>query len=342
MSKLKTYGYHPLTGKPYRVSKYGPEADFITVGKIDNSFLGEYAEHKNISFTDMLIDFHFKADKQKEKILSDQFEKEKVLLDDQVKNFKHSPIIFEITNEPNLFPYVSPKLYASLYVTWRNYIKSKWPDALIMNGGLWIFEGLPKSVLKVMKYIGVPITSTSEYMNRFLSLLKEDEIPDICNLHFYPYVGRYTTNNSIEKQAEEIRRISFNNNIFITEAGNINPFDMKKTCYIMKLMFSSLLKIPEIKGIYYYKAIGEDAKMDLLDSAKTYIQIQNKIFKFILKTFKWIFPNKYFRKRKLHSRSTALQLLKLVDDYTKNKPRQGLINKTGSLTNLGKLFLDWK
>jgi len=79
-------------------------------------------------------------------------------------------ILFEIANEPNLFPYIPPKLYAQYYRLWvkeiftamhsinRTRNEADWLIPKFMLGGLFISDGLPQIVTSVLDaYIRTPI-----------------------------------------------------------------------------------------------------------------------------------------------------------------------------------------
>ena len=187
----RTYGKSKFLNVPYRGDKGSWEKSFITVGKIDNSDEGKYKEANKISYNKMILDFHYRSYDSKMEILLDIFNKEKGILkqklDEWVANRQDVPIV-EITNEPNLFPYLQPELYANYYRLWHDEIKSINPDAKIMNGGLWINDGLPNSVVKGLSKLNITETSALRYFNKvfFGYLQHEKYLPDILNLHFYP------------------------------------------------------------------------------------------------------------------------------------------------------------
>jgi len=107
----------------------------------------------------------------KKEVLEDQILSEEPLvtgyINDAIEfhesNGNNSPqLYFEVGNEPNIYPYIPPDLYAWYYLKWRNIILDKVAQINsgrssseqitpnIMPGGLWIFDGMPEALLDIL------------------------------------------------------------------------------------------------------------------------------------------------------------------------------------------------
>lgn len=324
-----TYGKSNLLNTNFRTAKGGHNTDFITVGKIDNSYYGKYAESKKLSFGNILLSFHYKSESEKWKVLIDLFEKEKDLLKINLKEWlvnRNDVPIVEITNEPNLFPYISPSLYAKYYKLWYDEIKSICPNSKIMNGGLWINEGLPKSIINQLKLMNITQTNTLKYYKDVFEILDNSYKPDILNLHFYPYIGDYRQFHTIQHinfLKELIKTIGIQD-VWLTEFGNINSISMRHTKILMDILLYETSKIEEIKRIYYFKVSEYDKKFDLL------IQIHNQFIK-NKNLFNKLFSGvKYLFKKKP-------EFFNIAKSYIENPPIQAL-EGNGKLNEVGELY----
>lgn len=316
----RTYGKSSFLDVPHRLDKGDYKSSFITVGKIDNSDLGKYKESNKISFNKMILDFHFRTEKSKWDILLDIFNQEKSILktklDEWVANRLVPPIV-EIANEPNLFPYLSPSLYSSYYKLWFDEIKSINPDTKIMNGGLWINEGLPKFIIKGLSVLNIKEVSASIYFKKVFDLLGEDYAPDILNLHFYPYIYKDSPLN-MAGHIENLKKIikeSGIDEVWLTEFGNINCFSMESTRIIIDMILSELKKVNEIKHIYYYCTVDGDQKLDLLVEMN---RIYNKNRNIFSKIFGGVFS--IFKKN---------PMIDLTKEYIEHPPIQNLEDSNG-------------
>ena len=324
----RTYGKSNFLDVPYRLDKGNYTSCFITVGKIDNSDLGRYKESNRLSFNKMILDFHYRTDKSKWDILLDIFNQEKSILkkklDEWVANRQDVPVV-EIANEPNLFPYISPELYSKYYKLWFDEIKSINPDTKIMNGGLWINEGLPKFIIKGLSVLNIKETSALRYFRKVFDLLGEDYSPDILNLHFYPYIYKDATFNMANHiyNLKAIINESGISEVWLTEFGNINCFSMDSTAIILEMILSELKKINEIKQVYYYCTVDGDQKLDILVEMN---RVYNKNKNIFSKVFGGVFS--LFKKN---------PMIDLTKEYIEHPPIQNLEDHNG-LNRIGMLY----
>ena len=256
-NRYRTYGRLSESQLPYRIGRGEGTSDIITVGKLDNSVNGKYKILTNDQET--LKDFHYREDglvfsgnnyftkvsgvlNTKVNILDLDYEAElkvtdmEAILETWKINHGDEPPVFEIANEPNLFPYMSPVLYAYHYIRWWEYIKKHAPNAVIMNGGLFIADTLPDSIKKSMRYFGIPYMTTINYYLEFIDIINKISykyIPKILNLHFYPYVhtgGDSSIENHVKHLQSIINRLGgYYGEVWLTEFGNINPKNMSYT-----------------------------------------------------------------------------------------------------------------
>lgn len=189
--------------------------------------------------------------------------------------------VFEIANEPNVFPYISPDQYAWYYLKWHAEIKKVAPDALVMPGGLWIFEGLPNDVLNKLHYVEIKMVNTRNYLETFLSSLESRsgkpsrDLVDIGNLHFYPYVGTQRSYETIEQHFQNLASLAgflggkvSTGKVWLTEMGNISPLSPLVTSAFMEITMTKLVALSDqqkvIERWYWFEGAGEDSKLDFL------------------------------------------------------------------------------
>lgn len=325
-----TYGKSKAHSWPYRVDiGTGDKSDFITVGKIDNSIEGKYANKKKLSYKDIVLSFHYLSESKKLKILNEQFEKEKKYIKEYVENWRlnhNTEPIFEIANEPNLFPYLSPETYAIYYKLWHDEIKKVEPNAKIMIGGLWIYEGLPKMITNALSFLNIKGTDTVKYLKDFLYLLELKYHPDILNLHFYPYVDKYKTLDidGHFKNLEKIMNISKFKEVWITEFGNINTFNLTETSFFIEKLLERINKL-KIDRIYFFKTTLSYSHWGIFYMLNEYYNKHRIWFKLIYFKISLLF---FWSKRKL---------LKLLKNYIKNPPIQHL-ESDGNLNSVGEVY----
>lgn len=160
---------------------------------------------------------------------------------------QETEVVFEIGNEPNIFPYMSGKLYAWFYWKVRKNLEKAneaFPGKTFkfMPAGLWIVEGLPDDVRNRIlnsdqhnrvSYIVTgrdantsgglhfPHQSTLDYYNEFLNELTSLNIQenpgspltgadfvDKGNLHFYPYTYTYGTFSGLQGHIDNLRQLT--------------------------------------------------------------------------------------------------------------------------------------
>lgn len=159
-----------------------------------------------------------------------------------------SEIVFEIGNEPNVFPYLSAELYAWYYKSVRaRLMKLKALPQFSQNSiktmpaGLWIMEGMPEFIQNRVLYspisheavskaltgffsnddrgIRFPNQTTAAYYTEFLSsltaLAKIDDpaltaadLIDKGNLHFYPYTYAYSAFKSLQEHLDNLKALT--------------------------------------------------------------------------------------------------------------------------------------
>jgi len=128
--------------------------------------------------------------------------------------------VFEIGNEPNLYPYMAPKLYAWSYFNYRAAILAEARSrgladkVRIMPAGLWTWQGAPRALTNlVTAKFGPHAADAMVWYTQFLvwlgnmaldpelisadepvhtgqdALLRAAPLVDIANIHFYPWVA---------------------------------------------------------------------------------------------------------------------------------------------------------
>jgi len=381
-NRYRTYGRLRNNKLPCRMGMGVGVSDFITFGKVDNSRNGPYKYP--IDNYKTLMDFHFKIEgvyfknghlsylhdvgnKTKHNILMEQFLNEtgeyegssglsniKALAASWVKHHPNEEPVFEIANEPNLFPYMSPALYAVYYIKWWDYIKSAFPNAKIMNGGLFVLDKLPDAIKSNMKFLGITYHGAAEYYKTFIEVLKsvdEKYVPDYLNLHFYPYIhtnGDYKVENHVLHLSYIMKELKglYKEDVWLTEFGNINPLDSISTYTLISTMVYKL-ELTNIKRWYFFHVRGMDSNLKLVK------EVGGKYYKKIL--IAWyitlcflkipmLSPVRYVTDTilkffKLPPIKDISFIIKLVKDYVDNSPQQILEDYLGELTEVGKLYL---
>lgn len=321
------YGKSQLLQAPFRTDKGGGKSDFITVGKIDNGNAGIFNVNKNLSYSEMIRQWIFLNDSKKKEHLLDIFNQEKKSIVTMITNWKkfHSgPPIFEIANEPNLFPYISPELYAQYYALWYDEIRFYEPNALIMNGGLWCNDVIPKKIVKLLSLLGIKEKNTWNYFKKFTNSLPSIyHIPDIINLHVYPYCNKI---DELEQQIKNIEFFKVNfKQTWITEYGNINSFGMEKTVKFISRLYALLSMHHRTERAYYFQAKYSERNFQLFyELNKRYRQ--QRFYKRISQYTQFIFRRKS-------------SLIYMFNNYIKNPPIQSIETKDQKNLNLiGKWF----
>jgi hypothetical protein len=161
---------------------------------------------------------------------------------------------WEVANEPNIFPYISPEKYAAYYEKFYRYIKSIDPTAKILNGGLFTSEliqgpdaiflnlieknygfsfsgyGFESVILGIVTKYG-----TLEWYSRFIASLPSDVSVDVANIHLYPAAPVFNPIGSVMNEidwpliktnidftARSIQEWGRAREVWVTEVGNID------------------------------------------------------------------------------------------------------------------------
>jgi hypothetical protein len=261
--RYRAYGAVPGVSIAHRVGGTGLDAvqggaDFVTVGKLDGNEVGPFGGLHDVPTIakrfHLLVDWRHEVPSSrldprfygyralrswlgarhasKQSVLCEQLAAEASRVDSLFAALKATPRtehVFEVANEPNLYPYLSPRLYAWYYDRWHRLLVARAAahgvsDRLrVMPAGLWLTRGLPASVLSVLRLaIAPPAADARDYYVRFLVALGEARagrsgafaceskpsfarIPtlkaiayaagaiDIANLHFYPWTHEGTS-----------------------------------------------------------------------------------------------------------------------------------------------------
>ncbi|MFC1584574.1 FlgD immunoglobulin-like domain containing protein [Fibrobacterota bacterium] len=337
-------------------------------------------------------------------------------------------IVFEIGNEPNVHPYIPPELYADFYLKWHdaitatglyyNAVNGTNIEFKVMNGGLWIHEGLPDALVDTDNPIfqgnhylstdvwgaigrlyyeplgtGVPshpisplISDTHVYIQRFLQeLIRRGHQPkdklDKLNLHFYPYVWKYfdsqnphvaagtwnftpIDNANAEATLESIKTkmqlclgnlavlidnyapYTSDQEVWLTEFGNINPFDETIVSWLMNYAYTGLEVISDRgvagdaakKGLnrwYYFKVAGEDSKLERIPDI---IEEMSNDHPSLAEIFGPT-PTECLDPISLMNQPRVIVQC-LLYDYAAQIPRQGLMNRPQTtLRRLGREYI---
>lgn len=335
--KLKSQPDHP-----YCTGVGGGTSDNITVGKLDNNSV-PWARGKS----------HFErfkywtrlSDKKKWVILQQQFKAEKGNFRQRLKTWcelnKKQPgdLVVAVGNEPNLYPYIPPEMYAKFFKMWRDWIKAVNPEIRVMNGGFFVFEGYPKGVIKCLNLAG--IKHTEYYKNRFYAALKAGDDPDVLNIHFYPWlVGGISKLTALIKYVQSVVA-EYTIPVQITEWGNINAISQSST-NIMVSQIVKAFKSMHIEKAYYFKATGTDSKLkDFQKELKRWRS--RRAVRIVLRWsrrrgFRWaarMLPKLFG----FIPGREIIQVLDIIDKYSKQLPIQGL-ETNGKLNSTGKAYMD--
>lgn len=293
---------------------------------------------------------------------------------DATGRFVDVPVVFEVGNEPNIYLYMPPDLYAGYYLRWRSEILKavavvnceRSSDEAIrphfMPAGLWIFEGLPPVVLKALQsrirfgplvlWPGV-ITDTTRYYREFVDALggAPSAYIDVGNLHFYPYIHRYAAfgEGELDRHLEALAGLAAyvaercsTGRVWMTEMGNINPFDDRRTAdEVMTPIVSALLgnAVPQIDRWYWFMARGDDSKFDSLDLVADGIRATYRRTMWRVRLFNAIplVPN--VRLSATLSNDELDSLDALLADYRAQTPVQGLTDRSGRMREVGRRYL---
>lgn len=349
--RLGAYGNLITHDIPYRVDiGMGDSSDFITVGKIDRSRFGifpyqQYEEASEIFWKWRKV----KKEKNIKKLLaaqiaieSEQLPRIRQLWD---KGHRNEIPVIEVANEPNAFPYISPEIYAWYYDEWYKKISTHFDTFKMMIGGLWIFYGLPNSISENLHLLGIKNSDTGDYLQTVLKNIKT-YLPDVINLHFYPYVGPYDTlslyeqNQYLKTFIDHYKKIG--HQIWITEFGNLNPLSEPESSDFSISIIDRIKKL-QIDRAYFFKARGgSDSKFQpLIDYAKHFniglwvlyilliplrIPIIEQITSLCLKIFR------------LPSVENLVELINIAHCYVKQVPIQCLEDE-GKLNKVGQHFI---
>ena len=292
---------------------------------------------------------------------------------DTAGRFIDEPVAFEIGNEPNIYLYMPPDLYAEYYLRWRNVIlealtvvnRERPPNEAIrphfMPAGLWIFEGLPPVILKLLRtrvavgsvvvWPGI-ITDTRRYYQEFVEALGGDPAAyiDIGNLHFYPYVHRYASFGegdldrhlaALAALAAYVAERSSTGRVWMTETGNINPYDDQRTAdEVMTPMVSALLgnAVPQLDRWYWFMARGDDSKFDALDPLTGGIRATYRRIMWRVRLFNVIplVPNVHISAKLSAAELDSLDVL--LADYRAQVPVQGLTDRSNRMREIGRRY----
>jgi len=335
MTHFGTYGKLKSTVHPYRTDIGDSHADFLTFGKFGRDTVG-WAKDK--THWQQWRDWYLMSDIDKKMVLKKQFRIEKDSARERIASwFKHNPgknLVCEIGNEPNLYPYIAPDVYAWYFSMWHVFIKSINRNIKVMNGGYWIFYGLPDGILESLPALGVKYTAVIDYHNEFLRYTRFQ--PDIINLHWYPFVDNYGDYCGI-------KLVEFNfswNEIWLTEFGNINSLSESKVCQLIINMVTDIKFWENITHIYYFKSSGIDSK--LVEFQKQLTKWKNKrLVKRLLKfshRYKWVL--RYIPKfAGIINAADIIELLHLAERYENKLPLQGL-ETDGKLNSLGRAYFE--
>ena len=171
---------------------------FYTNSTIDVEIINKIGEAaKGLTYAAVMDNLGVASDERsreavlEKRLASDGGERLKRLILNYEKANNSKTIIFEIGNEPNLFPYIPSKLYAIYYRKWvkeifmamvsinttRNEKDYLYPE--FVNGGLFISDGLPLTVTSVLTgyirsslfEVGMGHVGADTYYQSFISYL---------------------------------------------------------------------------------------------------------------------------------------------------------------------------
>ena len=282
---FRTYGTKECLDYPWRTNglqHHGPDVlqivldvDFLTVGVIEN-FGSLVSEQRCLLFSTF-------DNKEQSAVITAKFDSQAELIR---RIIKESPSgmgrVWEIGNEPNLYPYIEPTAYAYLYAKYYKHIKALDSTARVMPGGLFVKEIFPALDYLAKRFGRISgdlkvIYSTAKYYDIFVKATRDLGADiDLCNLHIYPGVMKMTKSLDNALLAIHKKNKEFGiSEIWVTETGNINPASILPDDGLIDGMRALLdfyvHNTVNITRWYWFKAEGYDKKFDILglDGAET-------------------------------------------------------------------------
>ena len=315
----------------------------------------------------------------------------------------NEPIVFEVGNEPNCYPYMDPDLYGWYYLTWRREILAavaafnvgrpagQAVSASIMPAGLWMYEGLPDAVTRTLSLtIDVATlhlvrsveTSTRRYYDGFLAAIRAEkyaalgsgtyrtvtqsirvpfvgtfswktqvfapaaaaDLVDVGNLHFYPYTHSYSAYGAgamaphlanLRDLAGYLAAQSKTGRVWLTEVGNVNPYDDARAAREVEEPLLAHLKaggIPSISRWYWFKARGDDDKFRVLGGLQGGAGAS---LSSALAAVTWLNATRIVQVKTNLTAADFTVLDALTTDYRRQSPVQGLLDASGAVRSVG-------
>lgn len=188
----------------------------------------------------------------RDRLLDDQYSAEAGLIEADFRAAAKAgkkELFVEVANEPNLFPYIPPRLYARYYLQWENqvrYIVQKMRgegidfSVRMMPGGIGDVSGLPLGLQKMAKassrfnvsVLGLTFVDLRApayedqygYYSQFLDEISKTKAPasaiDVANLHFYPHALKCDESPSFTASYCSQERLSYSQprmNVILSE-----------------------------------------------------------------------------------------------------------------------------
>lgn len=211
--------------------------------------------------------------------------------------------VWEIGNEPNLFPAILPAEYAALYTRYHRIIKGEDSTAKIAFGPLFIretgadlkpmtreliiarltaanaltllgqarFDSLITDIADSTLFKRVFALATRDYVAQAFAALPSGIRPDYISLHVYPYDDRppiqakADVKRRVDSVITELSLITQGRPVWITEFGNINAaLGEGEVAVAMSDLIDVFVANTGIGNLFYYKATGADQQLDIL------------------------------------------------------------------------------
>lgn len=213
--------------------------------------------------------------------------------------------VWEIGNEPNLFPALLPAEYAAIHARFHRIIKAGDSAARVAFGPFFVretaedlkpairemlaarleaagalqvlgrerFDSLAADVSETL-FARMLNPGTVEYAAEALAAMDSTVRPDYISLHVYPYDDRppaLTTErirHRMDSLISALQAVSDSVPVWVTEFGNINPgLDEDEVAAATSSLIGVFLEDARIERYLYYKPTGADSQLDFLAEA---------------------------------------------------------------------------
>lgn len=200
------------------------------------------------------------------------------------------PLYVTIGNEPNVYPYVEPEVYAETYKRYRDYLRDPAPAGLgcghcrVLTGGILLYDPVPRSFLPgrwLRNAVGIPgyLEWTRRFLERLHALGGQVDVFDVhvycggLNLVPIPFLGtslaRWQADTSALDEFLAVARAAPGGagkaaKVWIGEFGSLQPLHSEADLAgEMRAMVSRFRRLPAVERWFWFKHAGRDVKTSL-------------------------------------------------------------------------------